>query len=743
MAAEGVAVGNRDIAVKPKSTFLVLMSTFPGEVLPVPMDHTQGLDEFQRAAFDKAAQGRSVFLTGPAGCGKSFTLRKIVRHIEDSLRVVRVASSTGVSAILLDLNATTLHMLFAMGDTGKRKPSAYCRNLERPINKKKLLALQALDTLVIEEVSMVPNELFETCDIILRHVRRCGALPFGGVQVITSGDFAQLPQVTKSAVPLFESETWKACGFELMRLRGNHRQSGDAVYAGLLDRARVGRLTDGDVRALKERQGKLAEHAESDVCVLLPSNKKVSDCNERFLESLDPATEHAYECEKTVTVTCQAEEGTEEYDEIVRQAHDFMEKNRAEPRLRLRKGARVMLLFNWDVAGGLANGTMGHVVDFETVRPYEPIVQFDNGAPPTTVRQKEYKFPDNGHWQGTYTQVPLTLAWAMTIHKCVHGDTLVPVRGRGLVRIKELAADCAPGEVIERREGLFHVHGDGGSGLATQVYRGPEANKGGMLRLVTSMGHELVCTPEHPIRVASRSGDTWKEARNLSVGDSVKVFFGSFCYGHGVEASVPDPGIARLVGAKFRITSDNWDVPRAILQGNAQSQEQFLCGLFACSALGHGGQCKFPNNASARDVQAMLLNSGYLTRRTFFPGSERSTVHLISGIKAKARSVYDLVISVGEAGGPENDDAPHYDMYVPGTHEFLANGIVTHNSQGATISKVHTNLVASGVPWPGGGYTCLSRVRSLQDITFGAFERGSVWADPKVVAYYKDEPFTQ
>lgn len=750
MGAAGLAVGRGKGAVKRKPLFAVLMGDPSADMqFSQPMHHKQGLDEFQRAAFDAAAQGRNVFLTGPAGCGKSFTLRKIVRHIEDSLRVVRVASSTGVSAILLDLNATTLHMLFGMGDTGKRKPSAYCRKLELPMNKKKLLALKALDTLVIEEISMVPNELLETCDIILRHIRKCGALPFGGVQVITSGDFAQLPQVQNRGsgapppVPLFESDTWKACGFEMFPLRGNHRQSGDTVYADLLQRARVGALTDGDVKHLKGRQGKLEGAAGGDVCVLLPSNKKVAECNERFLQSLDQASERLYHCTKTVTVTCAAEEGTPEFDEVMRQAHEFMEKNRAEPTLRLRKGARVMLLFNWNVPEGLANGTLGHVVDFETAHPHEPIVQFANGGPPMTVRAKEYKFDDNGHWSGTYTQIPLTLAWAITIHKCVHGDTLLAVPGLGLARIKDIAAGVKAGQVFERKRGLFFVHGDGAAALATQLYRAPDSDRGNMLRLVTSMGHELVCTREHRIRVKGNDGDEWKEAGFLQVGESVKLFLGSFSYGRGVEASVPDPALARVIGNKFHNKEAAWTVPKAILQGNRRSQEQFLCGVFACKRMRDGGRCVFPNSASARDVQAMLLNAGWLSRRSWSIGKEASVVLLISDVRPKARAVYDTLVSVGKATGPEYDDAPHYDVYVPGSHEFLANGIVTHNSQGATISKVHTNLVASGVPWPGGGYTALSRVRSLQDITFGAFERGSVWADPKVVEYYASQPLLE
>lgn len=448
------------------------------------MTQVAGLDPTQQRAMDSAMRGESIFLTGPGGCGKSYTVGKIVTRLREMGKRVRVTSTTGVSAILLGLGATTVHMLFAMGDVGDKPAETYVNKLKAPFYKKVHDMLVALDVLIIDEISMLLNGMFYKIDLILRSLRPNGR-PFGGVQLICSGDFAQLPPIYQNIPgneskkrktpsyeeivanadrrPLFQTDTWTRAGIQPILLDVDHRQSKDPAYAALTKRARLNQMTTADVNLLKTRELTRTCHpnAGDDVAYLFSTNAAVDDMNASKMRELDPATEVTFEAiydiRATIPVapfnsTLPQDERPPKQSEIEVLAHAFMNKNRADPEFRLRTGARVMLLSNLDVERGLGNGTLGHVVGFRDSGrddfPRIPLVQFSGVQGITAVQPQTWKFEDNGTWEGSYTQIPLTLAWAVTIHKS-QGATLSNViaelrassvrsRGAGYVAISRV-----------------------------------------------------------------------------------------------------------------------------------------------------------------------------------------------------------------------------------------------------------------------------------------------------------------
>ena len=150
------------------------------------------LDAQQRAVVAAVLERHeNVFMTGTAGAGKSFTLRTLVAEARAAGLVVEVTSTTGRSAVELDLGATTLHSLFGIGK-GEKSAASYARDLHKPRMRAYLERLRALDVLVVDEISMAPAEVLEKVETILADVRNAPTVPWGGAQVVFSGDFFQL-----------------------------------------------------------------------------------------------------------------------------------------------------------------------------------------------------------------------------------------------------------------------------------------------------------------------------------------------------------------------------------------------------------------------------------------------------------------------------------------------------------------------------------------------------------------------
>jgi ATP-dependent DNA helicase PIF1 len=202
------------------------------------------LNSGQRAAFDAIMEGKSIFLTGPGGTGKSFLIKEVYNKLSTPGHSVSLTAMTGCAALLLHSKAKTLHSWSGIGLGADVVPL-----LIGKINKSKRAKLHwRTDTLVIDEVSMLTAELFEKLEEIARKIRK-NDRPFGGLQLVMVGDFFQLPPVSKGEDTkfVFESPLWKTMGLTTHALTEIVRQK-NPEFQAILNEARTGSLSKASLK---------------------------------------------------------------------------------------------------------------------------------------------------------------------------------------------------------------------------------------------------------------------------------------------------------------------------------------------------------------------------------------------------------------------------------------------------------------------------------------------------------------
>lgn len=382
----------------------------PTGVEPTVTDADLGPDpenpEVCRAYAEMQGDAPCVFVTGKAGTGKSYLLQYFA---EKTPKRAVIVAPTGIAA--LNVGGQTIHSFFRLpptlinlGDIAVMR-SAKARELYRRI-----------DTLIIDEVSMLNANVMDAIDLFMRYNGRDNRKPFGGAQVIFFGDLYQLPPVISGAAEsqffayhypspfFFDAHVFRELTLPVVELQQNYRQT-DRVFIEILNEVRAGALSADHQQLLNARYAPDFEAPEGDLFVTLTTtNATATRINQTRLAAL-PGREYAYAA---------AIEG------------DFNQRTLpADTNLRLRCGAQVIFLRN-DSAGRWVNGTLGrvtrltadaiHVEILSDGRPYTYRVERE------TWEQKRYRFsPGTGRISqevvGKFTQVPLRLAWAMTIHK--------------------------------------------------------------------------------------------------------------------------------------------------------------------------------------------------------------------------------------------------------------------------------------------------------------------------------------
>jgi len=373
------------------------------------------LTEEQEDAIAVMMSGRNVFLTGEAGTGKSTVLREFQKRCD---RPCVVLAPTGIAAI--NAGGSTVHSFFLL------RPGLLTLDSIGPFNSgSRARVIREAGTIVIDEVSMVRSDLLSAIDIRLRELaggpkRR---MPFGGKQIVLVGDFFQLPPVVKPGVEedylkqrlggvyAFQTDLWESAQFSCVFLRKVHRQGGDVRFAAVLNDLRNGRFAEAaevlNRLCLRERQ-----RAVPPIC-LCTTNREAHDVNSH-------ARDQARNTARTFSavVNGQFPEGSYPTDAS----------------LEIAVGNRVMLLCNSrDKDGNLeyVNGDLGVVTGFVGEGTATEVgVRLDNGkevmvesnewksfsyvssedpvSHKSTVRQQKV---------GSFTQMPLRLAYAVTIHK--------------------------------------------------------------------------------------------------------------------------------------------------------------------------------------------------------------------------------------------------------------------------------------------------------------------------------------
>ena len=381
----------------------------------------------QQLVYDKYLRGENIFMTGPGGTGKSYLIRHIQKDAYRKCIGVEVCALTGCAAVLLECKAKTVHSWAGIG-LGNGSPEYLINKVMKNQMAKQMW--KETDLLIIDEVSMMSQKLFETLDMIGKTIRRVPK-PFGGIQLIFSGDFYQLPPVGDKDDPettnfCFESPLWqeafpKQNHIQLVKI---YRQT-DEIYQRILNQLREGRLKRSSNELLLQNVGK---EVPSEYIVkptkLYPTRAKVDNLNLMEYLKLD-GEEYIFKIkrgtdgEMTATERRQRMQMTPQHIEY---ELDYLQGNlRCEPVIKLKVGSQVMCIVNIKNDYGIVevcNGSQGIVIGFtkkdDTIAQSFPIVKYNNGKE-MVMKPNIWK---SENIPGVYvSQVPLILAWALTIHK--------------------------------------------------------------------------------------------------------------------------------------------------------------------------------------------------------------------------------------------------------------------------------------------------------------------------------------
>ena len=349
----------------------------------------------QDEALDILKFGHNVFLTGAAGAGKSFLLNQYIRFLRRHTVSVAITASTGIAAT--HLGGRTIHSWSGMGVKDELKP-ADLNKIKK--NKRLKKSIRRTKVLVIDEISMLAPTQLDMVDEITRTLRD-NALPFGGLQVILCGDFFQLPPVVKAesnSPPgfAFAARVWQEGEFKVCYLHEQHRQQDDVLLTILNDirSGRAGEHTKTPLRTRYRREPRGATKAT----VLYTHNVNVNHLNQKHLAKL-PGPERYFAM------------ATRGMAALV----EGLKKNCPVPeRLTLKKDAEVMFVKN-AADGTYVNGTRGTVVGFNNEEGWPCVRTYDGNT--LTVTPAEWTLEDDGVIRAELTQIPLRLAWAITVHK--------------------------------------------------------------------------------------------------------------------------------------------------------------------------------------------------------------------------------------------------------------------------------------------------------------------------------------
>ena len=350
-----------------------------------------GADPRQLAAIKAIVAGENVFLTGGAGCGKSFVIDEAKRRLKKLRRNVVVCAPTGIAAV--NVGGTTVHRAFHLGIGVLGRDSRL--RVREPVSQ--------ADVVIIDEVSMLRCDVFDAVTAILRKVRP-------KPQLVVVGDFSQLPPVVTGndldalrdeygalwrGPFAFQGRTWDSWDFHPFVLTQCHRQQDSAFLSALTN------LRKGDAATCRWVWEHARHEAIPDAPFVAATNRVVDSVNQERLAALT-GEEHVFRAERSGKFGC---------------------GNPVDETVVLKRGARVVCCKN-DPADRFVNGSCGEVVGFSG--PKAVRVRLDSGSTvaiePVTWSAVDYEYDeDDGELHevelGTFTQMPLRLAWAMTIHK--------------------------------------------------------------------------------------------------------------------------------------------------------------------------------------------------------------------------------------------------------------------------------------------------------------------------------------
>lgn len=350
----------------------------------------------QAEALNILKLGHNVFLTGAAGAGKTYLLNQYIDYLKEFGVGVAITASTGIAAT--HLNGQTIHSFAGFGI----RESVSDKELKELAAKDKVKRnFQKTDVLVIDEVSMLHPYQLDIVDSLAREIRD-PFQPFGGIQIVLCGDFFQLPPVSRkkldASAPQFayESTAWKNADFKICYLTQQHRQQNDPLLDVL--------------NAI--RRGEKGEPAKAPLRLRYRRDPAISGQATRlFVRNVNVDALNAKELDKFVSepkVFKMRQTG------ISKLAEALKKNCLAQEELVLKVGAEVMFIQNAQ-DNEYVNGTRGRVIGFDDYSDL-PIVKTNTGKT-IIARESEWALEENGTVRAKLIQIPLRLAWAITIHK--------------------------------------------------------------------------------------------------------------------------------------------------------------------------------------------------------------------------------------------------------------------------------------------------------------------------------------
>jgi len=384
--------------------------------------------EEQQIAFDKYIQGENIFITGPGGTGKSALIKHIKQNADSRCKIIQVCALTGCASVLLECKAKTLHSWSGIG-LGKGSIEQLIKKVQK--NKHYKALWKETDILVVDEVSMMSLKLFETLDAIGKSVRK-DRRPFGGLQLIFSGDFYQLPPVGDKDDPdtskfCFESEFWFTTfsNQNHIQLRKIFRQN-DPVYQSILNQVREGRLKRSTNDILLSQVDKPKDDTLTiKPTKLFPTRNKVDSINTLEMDKLE-GDEKEFKIKYHGDLEMTAKERlqrTQVTPEQIKAELQYLKSNlRCDEIIKLKVGSQVMCIVNTELSNGemICNGSQGIVIRFS--QEGNPVIRFSRTGISSST--SSFEITMNFHiWPSEnipgvgVSQLPLILAWALTIHK--------------------------------------------------------------------------------------------------------------------------------------------------------------------------------------------------------------------------------------------------------------------------------------------------------------------------------------